>query len=225
MKFLIKIASLVACLTPLPLAAETVRYGFLNVVNLIPSATACEINLAGKNLVSDGLKPAVETGWFMVPVGSQTLSIQHPDHKKFVSNISVAEGASHLIVIYLQAGGQLQSDGKPSRPVIRLAAFPAYASTGFALKAVSMFPETNRFRFARETMELEFSKMTDAPKWTGGGFQIQHDGKLIGTVSGGRDRASYLLLLGTDHQGNCLTVLANADIQKLPPWMQEARRE
>ncbi len=206
---------------PLIQAAETERYGFLNVVNMIPSTTSCEIRLAEKNLVPDGLKSASETGWFMVPIGFQPMSIKHTEHKKFSSNISISEGASSLIVIYLQCSKRLQSDGRPFPPQIRFASIPAYESKGFALKAVSMFPETNRFQFARETIELEFLKVTDIPKWTGGGFQIQHDGKIIGEVARGRERASYMLLLGTDHQGKNLTTIVNADPQKLPPWMQK----
>ena len=209
------------CLVPFLRAAETERYGFLNVVNLIPSSSSCEINLAGKVLVPDGLKAAVETGWFIVPIGSHAVSIHHTEYKKFSSTISVVERASHLIVIYLQANERLQPDGKPSPPLIRFASFPAFASKGFTLRAVSMLPGTNRFQFAQEMIEMEFSKMTDVPKWTGGGFQIQHHGKIIGSVSRGRDRASYMLLLGADFQGNYLTTLVNADIQSLPPWMKK----
>jgi hypothetical protein len=221
MKSLFKISALLPWLM-IPLsAAETKHYGFLNVVNLIPSTTPCEINLTGKVLVPDGLKPAVETGWFMVPVGSQAISIHHSDYKKFNSNITVVEGASHLIVIYLQANERTQPDGKPYPPLIRFVSLPAYESKGFALKAVSLLPNANRFQFAREMIELEFSSMTDMPKWTGGGFQIQYNGKSIGTVSRGHERASYMLLLGTDHRGNYLTTIVNADIQKLPSWMQD----
>ncbi len=202
-------------------ADETERYGFLNVVNLIPSTSTCKINLAGKILVSDGLKSSAETGWFMVPIGSQAISINHTDHKKLSSNISIIEGASNLIVIYLQSSERLQSDGKPFPPQIRFASIPAYESKGFALMAVSMIPNTNRFQLARETIELEFLKSADIPKWTGGGFHVQHDGKIIGEVTRGRERASYMLLLGTDHQGKHLTAIVNADVQKLPPWMQK----
>lgn len=221
MKFLIKLSALFAWLM-LPLsAAEIQRYGFLNVVNMISSATSCEVNLAGKVLVPDGLKPAAETGWFMVPIGSQTVSIDHPDHKKFSSNIPITEGISSLIVIYLQFDERLDSDGKPFPPRIRLAAVGAYESTGFALKAMSMFPETNQFQFARETIELDFLKPADVPRWTGGGFQVKHHNQIIGEVARGRERASFLLLLSTDHQGKNLTTIVNADPQKLPPWMQK----
>ena len=221
MKFLYKFTALFAWLI-LPInAAETERYGFLNIVNMIPSTTTCEIHLAGKKLVPDGLKPAAETGWFMIPIGSQTISTNHLEHKKFSSNISVIEGTSNLIVIYLKSSDRLQSDGKPVPPQIRLASIPAYESQGFSLKAVSMLPDTNHFQFARESIELEFSKVTEIPKWTGGGFQIQHNGKLIGEVARDRDRASYALLISTNHQGKHLTTLVNADPQKLPPWMQK----
>ena len=221
MKFLFKILTLMGCLVPFLRAAETERYGFLNVVNLIPSSSSCEINLAGKVLVPDGLKAGVETGWFMVPIGSHAVSIQHSEYKKFSSTISVVEKSSHLIVIYLQAKERLQPDRKPSPPLIRFASFPAYESKGFTLRAVSMLPERNRFQLARETIELEFLKVTEIPKWTGGGFHIQHNGKPIGEVIRGSERASYMLLLGADFRGNYLTTLVNADIQSLPPWMKK----
>lgn len=218
MKFPINLSALFASLVLSLGAAENQRYGFLNVVNMIPSAAACEINLSGKILVPDGLKAAAETGWFMVPIGSQPVSIDHSDHKKFSSNIDVTEGVSNLIVIYLQSVRQ-DADGRQFSPRIRFATVGAYESTGFALKAMSMYPETNQFQFARETIELEFLKPIDVPRWTGGGFQIKHRNQTIGEVARGRERASYLLLLGTDHQGNHLTTIVNADRQKLPPWM------
>lgn len=220
MKFLIKNSALIAWLMSPLNAAETERFGFLNIVNMIPSTTTCEINLAGKTVVPSGLKSAAETGWFMVPTGSHRVSLSHKDHQKVASNISVLEGESHLLVIYLQSGAQIQSDGKPIPPKIRFASIPAYESKGFALKAVSMLSGTNRFQFARENIELECSKVTEIPEWTGGGFQIRHNGQLIGEVARGRERASYMLLLGTDHQGKYLTTIVNADIQKIPPWMQ-----
>lgn len=202
-------------------AEETKRFGFLNVVNMIPSGSSCQITLAEKNLVPNGLKSAVETGWFMVPVGSHGVSLDHKDHKKFNSNISVIEGTSNLIVIYLQSGDRMLANGKSVSPQIRIASIPAYESKGFALKAVSFLHGENRFQFARESIELEFAKVTEIPKWTGGGFQIQHQGMHIGEVARGREQASYLLLVSTDHQGNILTNIANADSQTLPSWMQK----
>lgn len=221
MKFLIKFSAMLACLIGSILAAETQRYGFINVVNLIPSSTSCEITLAGKIVVPAGLKSTAETGWFMVPVGSQAIAIDHSGYKKFNSNLKIIEGASNLIVIYLKFSERLQSDGSPVSPQVQISSIPAYDSKGFALKAVSMLPDTNRFQLAREFIELDFLKATEIPKWTGGGFQIQHDGKLIGEVTRGRERASHMLLLSTDHQGKYLTSIVNADPQKLPPWMQK----
>lgn len=221
MKSLIKISALLTWWMISVNAAETQSYGFLNVVNLIPSSMTCEINLAGKNVVPDGLKSGAETGWFMIPSGLQPITFSHSEYKKFSSNFSMVEGASNLIVIYLQSSDRLESDGKPIPPNIRFISIPAYESKGFALKAVSMLPETNRFQFAREPIELVFQKVTEIPNWTGGGFQIQHNGKLIGEVQRGRERASYLLCISTDHQGKYLTTIVNADPQTLPPWMQK----
>jgi hypothetical protein len=221
MKSLIKISALFASLLASIHAAEAQSYGFLNVVNLIPSSARCEIILAGKIVVPDGLKAGAETGWFMVPIGSHPISLKHRDHKTYSSDISITEGASNLIVIYLKSIERLQPDGKPFAPQIRFASIPTYASKGFALKAVSMVPHSSHFQLARETIELEFLKVTEIPKWTGGGFQIQYHGKIIGEVARGRERASYMLLLSSDHQGKYLTTIVNADPQKLPPWMQK----
>jgi hypothetical protein len=206
---------------PILSAAENECFGFLNVVNMIPSTTSIEIHLAEKKLVPNGLKPAAETGWFMIPVGTHSISISHPSHRKLSSSILVTEGASNVVVIYLQSSERTQADGKPFPPKISIFSISAYESTGYALKAVSMLPATNHFQFARENIELEFRKVTEVPNWTGGEFQIQHNGKLIGEVSRGRERASYMLLMGTDHQGKNLTAIVSADPQKLPPWMQK----
>jgi hypothetical protein len=157
----------------------------------------------------------------MIPVGTHSISISHPSHRKLSSSILVTEGASNVVVIYLQSSERTQADGKPFPPKISIFSISAYESTGYALKAVSMLPATNHFQFARENIELEFRKVTEVPNWTGGEFQIQHNGKLIGEVSRGRERASYMLLMGTDHQGKNLTAIVSADPQKLPPWMQK----
>lgn len=202
-------------------SAETERYGFLNVVNVIPSTTNLEIHLAEKNLVPNGLKPAAETGWFMIPIGTQPISISHPGHRKLNSSISVTEGASNVVVIYLQSTERMQPDGKPFPPKISITSIPAYESTGYSLKAMSMLPATHHFQLARENIELEYRKVTEVPNWTGGEFQIQHNGKLIGEVSRGRERASYMLLIGSDHQGKYLTTIVSADPQKLPPWLKK----
>lgn len=202
-------------------SAETERYGFLNVVNMIPSTTNLEIHLAEKKLVPNGLKPAAETGWFMISIGTQPISISHPGHRKLSSSISVSEGASNVVVIYLQSTERMQPDGKLLPPKISIASIPAYESTGYSLKAVSMLPATHHFQLARENIELEFRKVTEVTNWTGGEFQIQHNGKLIGEVSRGRERASYMLLIGSDHQGKYLTTIVSADPQKLPPWLKK----
>ena len=221
MKFLFRLSTALACLIPILSAAETERYGFLNVVNMIPSTTTIEIHLAEKKIVPSGLKPAAETGWFMIPVGTHPISISHPSHRKLSSSISVTEGASNVVVIYLQSSERMQSDGKPFPPKISIAPIPAYESTGYALKAVSLLPAKNHFQFERENIELDFRKVAEVPNWTGGEFQIRHNDKLIGEVSRGRERASYMLLIAADQQGKYLTTIVSADPQKLPPWMQK----
>lgn len=221
MNILINISLSLVCLMAVANAEENTRYGFLNVVNMIPSTTNIEIQLADKNLVPSGLKPAAETGWFMIPVGTQPISIVHRDHNKSISNISVAEGASSLLVIYLQSSDRTQADGSALPPKISIASIPAYEPTGSSLKALSMLPATHHFQLARENIELEFLKAIDVPNWTGGEFQIRHNGKVIGQAGRSRERASYMLLVAGDHQGKYLTTVVSADPQKLPPWMQK----
>jgi hypothetical protein len=222
MRYLFKFHVLLLLLSQLSVADEE-RYGFLNLVNLIPSGEACHIRLAGKTLIPKGLKAAAETGWFMVPAGKHSVIISHASHETLKSDLTVTEGRSDLLIIYLAADKPVATDDKPRPPEIRLTSLPAYDSEGFALKAVSMFPGKSRFQLGRQFVELEPLTITPRSNWTGGGFQINHQGQSIGVVSRGRDRASHYLLLGTDHQEKYLTAIVNADIQKLPPWMKPSR--
>jgi hypothetical protein len=203
--------------------ADDERYGFLNLVNLIPSGEACHIRLAGKNLVPKGLKAAAETGWFMVPTGKHSAIISHASHETLKSDLTVTEGRSDLLIIYLVPDKPVATDDKPRPLGIRLISLPAYDSEGFALKGVSLFPSKSRFQLGRQFVELEPLKITPLSNWRGGGFQINHQGQPIGMVSRGGDRSAHYLLLGTDHQGKYLTAIVNADIQKLPPWMNPSR--
>jgi hypothetical protein len=221
MKFLFKILAAFMAMTAAAHAEELDRYGFVNVVNMIPSNTNIEIQLAEKKLAPNGLKPAVETGWFMVPVGAQPITISHANHKKVSTAIAIHEGVSNLFVIYLEPQARALVDDKPLPPKISIAVIPAYEASGYAIKAISLLPETNHFQVSKETIELEFKKITEIPNWSGGEFQIKHDGKKIGEVGRYRERAAYLLLVSTDHEAKLLTAVVSADAQKLPPWMKK----
>lgn len=217
MKNLIRIAIAwtVSCLA---LIAEE-SYGFLNIVNLVPSKHSLDIQLADKQLVPAGLKPATETGWFMIASGSAQIKIQHPEYRERKTKLTITEGESQVIVISLEIIDAGESGPTPQTPRFRITSLPAYESKGHGIKAVSMIQSSGHFQFSGKNMELEYMKVTEMPDWTGREFEIKHKGKKIGSVNRSRERASHYLLLGTDHQGKYLSMLANADVQKLPSWM------
>lgn len=214
------LAFIISALTSLH-GEGTVKYGFFNVVNMIPSANPCEIQLATKNLVPKGLQQGMETGWFMVPAGKHSMIARHSVHKEYSTHINVVDGISQIIVIFLNANEPSQADKEQKSANIQFAMLPAYESKGFALKAISTSPGKKRYQLAKNQIDLEFLKETDVPNWTGGGFTIQFNGHQIGSVSRGRERCSSYLIISTDHAGNFITAMANADIQQLPPWMKD----
>lgn len=201
----------------MPAGAEE-RYGFLNIVNLVPSRHALDIHLAGKELVPSGLKPSVETGWFMIPAGLAEMKVKHPEYHRLRTGITITEGASQIIMIALEPMGFDPTNGIPAACRLRTVPLPAYASGGHAFKAVSMIRNAGQFQFAGKQVELEYLKPKAMTDWTGRGFEINHQGKKIGAVSQSRERASHYLLLGTDYRGKFLVRMVNADIQTLPAW-------
>jgi hypothetical protein len=218
MKNLIKVA-IASALSCLALGAEE-RYGFLNVVNLVPSKHSIDIRLADKQLVPAGLKPSTETGWFMIATGAVEIKIQHTEYKKRKTKLTITEGESQVIIIALELADSQESGPAPQTPNLRITSLPAYASKGHGIKAVSMIQSSNHFQFSNHKMELEYLKATEISDWTGREFEIKHQGKKIGSVNRSREHASHYLLLGTDHQGKYLSLLVNADVQKIPSWME-----
>lgn len=221
MKAICSLAAIFAIVS-LPLSAEKIKeYGFLNIVNLIPSEAPCQIELADKPLLPKGLKSATETGWFIVPAGQPPIILSHPNHPTHRAKIPIADGLSQVIAIYLEPSESPQSDTQPNPPKIRFALLPGFESKGYGLKIVSTFPNTSRFKFGTNTLELEPLKSTALKSWRGGGFQVHYQGQPIGAIHRDLPRASYYLLLSTDPQGNHRITFANADLQKLPPWMRK----
>ena len=198
---------------------KPVRYGFLNVVNVIPGKVSCEIELAGKELVPGGLKASSETGWFMLPTGKHAITIARAGHLRKKADIEMTEGTSKLIVIHAEPAADVEL------PAIGFTTLPAYPSKGFGLKFMSTCATGGTFQIAKKKFEAERFEIVTIPDWSGGGFQLQHLSKLAGTIARGRDRASYYVLVADDAAGSYLVTIVNADLQQLPPWMEQQAQE
>ncbi|MBC7980725.1 MAG: hypothetical protein H7Y36_09210 [Armatimonadetes bacterium] len=206
----------------LPLGAqEPEKFGFLNIVNLIPHEKSCDIEIGGKQLVPAGLKSGTDTGWFVVPAGKKSISISLTDLDGASGEIELIDNVSSLVAIYLQPDPRRKTDGKPFPPKIRIKSFSAYDTKAFGLKFVSLCPKDNRFQIGPHKLDLKQFQSEDIPNWTGGGFEILHNGKSVGNVPGNQEKGSYYLLVATDHQGKFASVITNCDKQQLPPWMKK----
>ncbi len=201
-------------------AQDKQSHGFLNVVNLVPSDTVIHITLADKKLVPSGLKAAEQTGWFMIPAGSARLEIGHADYQKHRAPLTIHDGVSQIIVIFLRYADPPKTAKADETPALQITSLPAYASKGHGIKAVSLIQNTQAFQFSKYQLELEYLNISEMPNWTGNTFEIKHNGKKIGEIDRSRERASHYLLLATNGKDKYLTTLVNADVQRLPPWME-----
>jgi len=225
MKSLSKALALLGLLI-LPLSAQNGDgYGFLNIANLIPGNGACEISIGGETLVPDGLKSGTYTGWFMVKPGAKSITISFGELKSASGNITITEGAGNLIGIYLEPDKRLDTEGKPLPPKIRIKSFPSFASKGFGLKFVSLFPEKSRFQIGNLKLEAEPFKPLEIPKWNGAGFEILHSGKPVGKTTSSSESGAFYLLVGTDSEGAYASVLVSSNDQEVPGYLKPEKNK
>jgi len=232
MKTLFKIV-LSSFLALLPLAAQEQQgFGFLNIVNLIPGDIPANVTVGGKALMPDGLPSASATGWFMVPVGENSISasLEQPPEvrariRKVTNPLPLADGVSSVIVIYLQSEPPSAAGGAPPPPRIRMRGFPAFDGQGFALKFISVCPELRRFQIGPNAIEAKPLDVIDIPNWTGGAFDIIHNGESVGKVPGSTEKGSFYLFVGLDEAGKFSNVITRANTQTAPPWMKANQEE
>lgn len=205
------------------LAQDTpATYGFLNLINLVPGQNPCKINLTGKDVVPGGLAAAQSTGWFIVPTGNMSLSLEIEGFERGAGNVDITDAQSSLFVIFLEPNRQLGPDGKPLHPKIKMKRCdPLEKKSGFYLKAMSFVPEENRFIIGPQSINLKFLEAADVPKWGGGGFKITNNQQPVGESLPVTEKGSFYLFLGTDHVGKYCSVLVRAEKQDLPPWMKQ----
>lgn len=206
----------------LPLSAQDGEgYGFLNIANLVPGDTPCEINIGGESLKPDGLKSGADTGWFMVRNGSKELKVSVGELESATGTIVITEAKGNLIGIYLEPDPRLDSEGRPNPPRIRIKSFPTYETTGFALKFVSLCPEQGRFQLGPLKIDAKPFVPIEIPKWNGGGFEIIHNGEKAGQVSGSSEGGAFYLLVGEDQKGGKAAVLVGANMQEVPEYLRK----
>lgn len=213
-------------------AQEGDGYGFLNIVNLIPGDIPADVTLGGKELIPGGMKSADFTGWFVIPVGAKSITIdldKQEDEKTAIAkasgNIEVAEGLSNVVAIFLQPDPRVKSDGATYPPKIRIKSFPAFTSKGFGLKFVSTCATDKRFQIGPLRLDSKPLQPIEIEKWSGAGFEIAHNGKAIGKTAGSSEPGSFYLFVGDGEKGGFMTVLTRSDAQTTPPWMKKNKPE
>ncbi len=206
----------------LPLAAQQGDgYGFLNITNLIPGETPCEISIGGEEVVKGGLGSGAHTGWFMVGNGSKTLTISMAGLDPASGSIEITEGAGNLVGIFLEPDKRRKPDGKPYPPKLRIKSFPTYESKGFGLKFVSLCPGDNRFKLGPLNLDPKRFAPVEIPKWNGSGFEVFCNGDSIGNAGGSSESGAFYLLVGTDSKGGYVSALVNSDRQEVPEYLKK----
>ncbi len=203
-------------------------YGFMNVVNLIPGDIPAEVTVDGKELLPDGMKSGDFTGWFVIPIGTKSLTIElgkkgyeKPAIEKASGNIEVGEGQSNVVAIFLQPDSRVKADGVPYPPKIRIKSFPAFSSSGFGLRFVSTCATDKRFQIGPLRVDAKALQPIEIEKWSGAGFEVMHNGKAIGKTAGSSEPGSFYLFVGEGEGGDFMTVLTRSDAQVTPPWMKK----
>ncbi|MDP4623796.1 MAG: hypothetical protein NWT08_01530 [Akkermansiaceae bacterium] len=200
-------------------------HGFVNFVNMIPGKGKCEIRIDSKNPSGDGLSAGSHTGWFLYPSGSARVTVSLGDLDPIKGSIEIGKGVGSLIAVYLEPPPEPLKDGKPTPPALRIRSLPTYASEGLSLHFMTLCPSDNRFDLGTQRLNLEPFKTTDIPTWTGAGFTIKKNGKVIGEVSEMREKEPFYLLVGTDLEGKYICSLVFGGTAKTPPWRQKKKSD
>ena len=214
---------LVALLSPL--SAQEGEFGFLNIANMIPSEKSCNINIGGKELVPGGLKAVSSTGWFIVPKGEHSMTLEVEGYKTASGTIKIETNVSVLYVAFLQQiGAKKDDEGKEIPPQLRIRRCEALAEQkGHYLRAMSFCPEPESFQVGPHKMVLELFGSQEVSNWNGGAFQVLHGSTTIGSCAGAQEKGSYFLLIGSDHKQTTASLLVRGETQELPPWMKQKK--
>ncbi len=197
--------------------------GFLNFVNLIPGAKTCEIRIDSKNPSGDGLESGDDTGWFLYPVGSASLTIAMEGLEEAKGSLQIKEGVGSLVAIYLEADPKPSKNDEPAPPLLRIKSFPTYQAEGLALRFVSLCPTDNRFQLGTQRLEVERFKINEIPGWSGASFQIKKNGKNVAKIPSMREKEPFYLLAGSDLEGNHTAALVYGGTVSVPPWRQKKK--
>lgn len=200
-------------------------YGYLNLVNMVPGNKACDILIDSKNPSGEGLKSADDTGWFLFPIGTHSITIGMDGLKEQKGTLEIKEGEGTLIAIFLQADPKLDKDGKPSPPLLRIKKLPTIATEGLSLHLVSLCPLDKRFQLGASHIEVEQFKVIDIPNWTGAGFKIRRNGNDIAEIPNRREKEPYYLLVADDLEGKYTAALVFGGMPNVPPWRMKKEPE
>ena len=208
-----------------PLSAQEGEFGFLNIANMIPSDKSCAITIGGKELVPGGLKAVSSTGWFIVPKGDHSMTLEVEGYKSVSGTIKIETNISTLYVAFLQQIGAVKdADGKENPPQVRIKRCEAVAEQkGHYLRAMSFCPLPETFQIGPHSVALELFGHQEISNWNGGAFQVTRGTQSIGSCAGAQEKGSYYLLIGTDHKSTYSTLMVRGEKQELPPWMKQKK--
>lgn len=206
-------------------SAQAQEFGFLNLINMVPTHPPCEVMIDDKELMPGGLKACHATGWFIVPQGSYRMTLKIKGMENAKGAITIAPHTSTLCVIFLQQlGHHTDPNGKPIPPKIRIKRLQAQkTSRGRTLDIVSLCPERETFHIGGKPFALKPFDHAAVPEWSGAAWHVEHHQKSLGQCHGGEEKGHYTLLLASNHSGAYAALMLRTDPQELPPWMLEKK--
>jgi hypothetical protein len=201
------------------------EFGFLNIANMIPDEKPCSITIGGKELVPGGLKAVSSTGWFIVPKGEHSMTLEVEGYKAASGTIKIETNVSVLYVAFLQQIGEKKDEkGKENPPQLRIRRCEAFAEQkGHYLLAMSFCPEPETFQIGPHKMALDLFGTQEVTNWNGGAFNVLHGQNTIGSCAGAQEKGSYYLLIGSNHKSTMASLLVRGETQELPPWMKQKK--
>lgn len=194
------------------------QYGFLELINAIPSDARLNVTIDGKELVRDGIRSGAATGGFLLPVGSHqaTFSIEGIPSRE--GKLEVELGVTKTYVIYPKKNEGKDAKENPIILSLRKIDGPLKKS-GYAVVVTSFCPNKEQIKINKKTVELEFAKTQEFSGWAGGPMQVFRQDKKIGVFLV-EEKGTYHLIVATDHQGRYLSSFVRILNYEVPPWFQ-----
>ena len=201
---------LCVCVATFVSRAQEIR-GFLNMVNMVPGDALCEMTLNGQKISPLGIPAGSSSGWFSLPVEQMILTAEVNGSRPASQSIGLADGFGKIYVIYPKLEKRAKPDKATYPPRLKIATFPAYEARSLILKIVSFYDLELPFTIGGQRIAIPPMKVISLPNWTGQGFTISHEGKVIGTIPEATENSNYYIFISPAADGSFFTARANAD--------------